>query len=257
LPGHYERLEEVVECTPLEYALLFPGVEGKTVKLLRERGGAATPSETVAKTRPGITEEVMNKDESTREERFRRMRELELMKQEAEMKLKYIRESSGTTITQEQEAELKEELSRSARELEEGLRQKGYKGWPPSENQEQELDAKLMAQKLGIKARREENQEQEFDPKLLAQQLGIKVGREDEMVKLPRIPMQQAIQIAIAQQPGTVLECRLAARVVEDLWLAYYDVRITSAEGRERTFTRFAISAIDGRILGRINNAAN
>jgi hypothetical protein len=39
LPGHYERLDEVVECTPLGYALRFPGVEGKTVKLLRERGG--------------------------------------------------------------------------------------------------------------------------------------------------------------------------------------------------------------------------
>jgi ankyrin repeat protein len=49
LPGHYERLEEVVECTPLEYALLFPGVEGKTVKLLREREAAATSSETLAK----------------------------------------------------------------------------------------------------------------------------------------------------------------------------------------------------------------
>lgn len=40
LPGHYERLEEVVECTPLGYALLFPGVEGQTVGLLREQGGA-------------------------------------------------------------------------------------------------------------------------------------------------------------------------------------------------------------------------
>ena len=40
LPGYYERLEEVVECTPLGYALLFPGGEGKAVKLLRERGGA-------------------------------------------------------------------------------------------------------------------------------------------------------------------------------------------------------------------------
>ena len=39
LPGHYERPEEVVECTPLGYALRFPGIEGKTVKLLRERGG--------------------------------------------------------------------------------------------------------------------------------------------------------------------------------------------------------------------------
>lgn len=39
LPGHYEREGEVVECTPLEYALLFPGHESKTVTLLRERGG--------------------------------------------------------------------------------------------------------------------------------------------------------------------------------------------------------------------------
>lgn len=38
LPGHYERLDEVIECTPLGYARRFPGVEGKTVGLLRERG---------------------------------------------------------------------------------------------------------------------------------------------------------------------------------------------------------------------------
>jgi ankyrin repeat protein len=38
LPGHYERPGEVVESTPLEYARLFPGDEGKTVALLRERG---------------------------------------------------------------------------------------------------------------------------------------------------------------------------------------------------------------------------
>ena len=39
LPGHYERLDEVVECTPLGYALRFPGHAGATVALLRERGG--------------------------------------------------------------------------------------------------------------------------------------------------------------------------------------------------------------------------
>ena len=39
LPGDYERPDEVVECTPLGYARRFPGVEGKTVTLLRERGG--------------------------------------------------------------------------------------------------------------------------------------------------------------------------------------------------------------------------
>jgi len=42
LPGHYERPDEVVECTPLGYALRFPGAElpnTKTLKLLQERGG--------------------------------------------------------------------------------------------------------------------------------------------------------------------------------------------------------------------------
>ena len=40
LPGHSERLEEVVECTPLGYARLFPGgsYQDKSIELLRERG---------------------------------------------------------------------------------------------------------------------------------------------------------------------------------------------------------------------------
>jgi len=37
LPGHYERIDEVVECTPLGYALRFPGSDSKTVALLRQR----------------------------------------------------------------------------------------------------------------------------------------------------------------------------------------------------------------------------
>src|SRR5580704_2122106 len=40
LPGHYQRPGEVVECTPLGYATLFPGKENKAVALLRERGSA-------------------------------------------------------------------------------------------------------------------------------------------------------------------------------------------------------------------------
>ena len=42
LPGHYELPDEVVECTPLGYALRFPGLElpsEATVRLLRARGG--------------------------------------------------------------------------------------------------------------------------------------------------------------------------------------------------------------------------
>jgi len=177
----------------------------------------------------------VNKDERIREERFRKIRMYELLKQDAELKLEALREAHGTTLTQVQEAKLREELSRSAREIEEELRRPGNKVMSTSEFQEQEF--------------------QEFDAKLLAHKLGIKAGREDELAKLPRIPIQQAIQIASAQQPGMVLECRLVGRVVEDLWLAFYDVRIVSVEGAERTFIHFAISAIDGRILGRINKS--
>ncbi len=44
LPGHYDNVHEVVECTPLGYALRFPGSEfpgsdGQIVQLLREKGG--------------------------------------------------------------------------------------------------------------------------------------------------------------------------------------------------------------------------
>ena len=41
LPGHYERPDEVVECTPLAYALRFQNEshsEGRTIAFLRERG---------------------------------------------------------------------------------------------------------------------------------------------------------------------------------------------------------------------------
>jgi hypothetical protein len=38
LPGHYERPGEVVECTPLGYAKLFPGEENKTIAMLRLHG---------------------------------------------------------------------------------------------------------------------------------------------------------------------------------------------------------------------------
>ena len=40
LPGHYERPDEIVDCTPLGYALLFPGNQGPTSAFLRERTDA-------------------------------------------------------------------------------------------------------------------------------------------------------------------------------------------------------------------------
>ena len=39
LPGYYERPDEIVDCTPLGYAVQFPGTQEKTIALLRDRGG--------------------------------------------------------------------------------------------------------------------------------------------------------------------------------------------------------------------------
>ena len=43
LPGHYERPDEFVECTPLGYAMRFPGgpTPSKTVIMLNESGAVA------------------------------------------------------------------------------------------------------------------------------------------------------------------------------------------------------------------------
>ena len=38
LPGHYQRPGEIVDCTPLVYAKLFPGTENKTLAFLRDHG---------------------------------------------------------------------------------------------------------------------------------------------------------------------------------------------------------------------------
>jgi ankyrin repeat protein len=38
LPGHYEKPGEIVDCTPLGYALLFPGNQGPASAFLREYG---------------------------------------------------------------------------------------------------------------------------------------------------------------------------------------------------------------------------
>ena len=45
LPGDYERPDEFVECTPLEYAMRFGGAsDRKTVKLVARAGGTSVTS---------------------------------------------------------------------------------------------------------------------------------------------------------------------------------------------------------------------
>jgi len=125
--------------------------------------------------------DLVNKDERTREERFRRIRMHELLKQDAEMKLEALRQAPGATLTQTQEASLKEELSHRAQEIEEELRRPGNKVMATSETRGREL---------------------------------VK----DELAKLTHIPMHQAIQIATALNARSAMQLLLPSctRIITD-----------------------------------------
>src|SRR5262249_6872917 len=72
--------------------------------------------------------------------------------------------------------------------------------------------------------------------------------QESELAKVVQISMSQAIQIATAQQPGTIIDCRLGGYRKDGREYADYDVWIRYGDGAKSTVTRFFINAIDGRI---------
>jgi uncharacterized membrane protein YkoI len=156
-------------------------------------------------------------------------------------------QEARSAAQEDKEKELKMLDEKRRRELEELLKHRAA-----------ELEA--LRAKLGANITSEEEAKLKEQLKLLEHQMTeLKLaGREGnlvvefqgaELARMAQIPMYQAIQIATAQQPGTVLECRLRGNRVEDRETVYYDVRILSAEGAQSTVTRFAISAIDGRVL--------
>ena len=93
---------------------------------------------------------------------------------------------------------------------------------------------------------REERESQ--DPEIVAKRRAEREAmakRQAWLAKEARITMQQAIQIATNQYPGTVLESRLV-RERDQPW---YILAILSDNGTETTTTRVVMSAIDGSIM--------
>jgi len=75
------------------------------------------------------------------------------------------------------------------------------------------------------------------------------------LVNLARIPMDQAIQIAISQQPGKVLACSLVGehweapgKLAKDAKVLYHTVIISGDETNPVT-THVLINAIDGTVI--------
>jgi uncharacterized membrane protein YkoI len=160
--------------------------------------------------REGVTQEAREKEMKISEAKRKQMRDLEeLLKQKA-AELEALHERLGATLTQEEEAKLKQQVRRLERQL--------------SELKHAHAQARGFVELQG-----------------------------DELAKLAQISMHQAIQIATAQQPGTVLVCFLRGHREEGREIVLYDVTILSASGAENTTTRVAINAIDGSILATRN----
>jgi pyruvate/2-oxoglutarate dehydrogenase complex dihydrolipoamide acyltransferase (E2) component len=91
-------------------------------------------------------------------------------------------------------------------------------------------------------------QQESQDPEIVARRQAereLMARRQSELAKQANITMQQAIQIATNQYPGTVLESRL----VRERNQACYVLTILSDNGTEATITRVLMSAIDGTVL--------
>jgi beta-lactamase regulating signal transducer with metallopeptidase domain/uncharacterized membrane protein YkoI len=71
-----------------------------------------------------------------------------------------------------------------------------------------------------------------------------------ELAKKANITMQQAIQIAISQQPGTVMQCRLTGEhPAGERDQVFYILTIVSGDEPKSASTTMLISAVDGRVV--------
>ena len=70
------------------------------------------------------------------------------------------------------------------------------------------------------------------------------------LAKKANITMQQAIQIAMSQQPGTVMQCRLiGGRPAGEQDQVFYILTIVSGDDPKSPSTTMLISAVDGRVV--------
>jgi beta-lactamase regulating signal transducer with metallopeptidase domain/uncharacterized membrane protein YkoI len=163
-------------------------------------------------------------------------------------------QSAGSEVSLAQQEdrerrELREQaLKRRAEEIE-TLRREGRQLPDASSTQEQEEKKKVREAEEKMRAEREA---MERDPEIMAHrklEREIMARRQAELAKKANITMQQAIQIAMNQQSGTVMECRLIGeRPTGERDQVFYILTIVSGDESESASTHMLISAVDGRI---------
>jgi beta-lactamase regulating signal transducer with metallopeptidase domain/uncharacterized membrane protein YkoI len=96
------------------------------------------------------------------------------------------------------------------------------------------------------KARLEESDQQRREHREREEaELAARAKRQAELAGIAKIPMDQAIQIAQRQTPGTVVE----ARLIGERGTATYLVSILTQKGDVNTTTLVLVNAVDGSIL--------
>lgn len=153
----------------------------------------------------------------------------------------------------QQEDRKRRELSEAALKVKaelEALRLKERQLQDASSTQEQEEIKKLREAKEKLQA---ELEAKERDPEYMARRKLERekmARRQAELAKKATITMQQAIQIAMSQQSGTVMECRLIGeRPAGEKEQVFYILTIVSGDEPESASTRMLISAEDGRVV--------
>jgi uncharacterized membrane protein YkoI len=115
------------------------------------------------------------------------------------------------------------------------------------EGEQKEVHHRVL-QEIQQNLERARAQQESQDPEILVRRRAEReliARHQAELAKQANITMQQAIQIATNQYPGTVLESRL----VRESNQACYLLTILSDNGTEATITRVLMSAIDGTVL--------
>ena len=151
-------------------------------------------------------------------------------------------------LIQELESKLKETQAlevKALAELEAKERESKLKEWQALEEKAQgELKAKKQDLEL-IGQRKLEHEIMSSYQWELAKKANIA-----ELAKKANITMQQAIQIAMSQQPGTVMQCRLISeQPLGERDQVFYILTIVSGDEPKSPSTTMLISAVDGSVV--------
>jgi beta-lactamase regulating signal transducer with metallopeptidase domain/uncharacterized membrane protein YkoI len=186
----------------------------------------------------------------------------------------------GAAVSQEQEQKEKEKervMERRSAEYRDGLRAGQREAQRRKEPFTSEDEAKLKRQMEELQSKDPATPEDKLKLARLRRELeeraeaftfenGFTVARQMEemrardirnaaLVRIARIPMDQAIQIAISQQPGKVLESSLQAehweapgQLAKDGFV-FYHISILSGDENSPTINHVWVNAVDGTIL--------